>query len=96
MKVPSGVERITFGENSSCNVRAADVEIREGRAHFDLVTRDGRAAVSLQLLGMHQIPNALAAAAVATALNIPIDSISAALSTAEIKSRWRMEVDEIN
>ena len=45
---------------------------------------------------MHQIPNALAAAAVATALNIPIDSISAALSTAEIKSRWRMEVDEIN
>ncbi|NQW05809.1 MAG: UDP-N-acetylmuramoyl-tripeptide--D-alanyl-D-alanine ligase [SAR202 cluster bacterium] len=96
MEVPSGVERITFGENSRCNVRAADVEIREGRAHFDLVTRDGRAAVSLQLLGMHQIPNALAAAAVATALNISIDSISAALSTAEIKSKWRMQVEEIN
>ena len=30
-----------FGEKSSCDVRAADVDIREGSAHFDLVTRAG-------------------------------------------------------
>jgi len=85
---------ISFGEKSDCDVRAADLEIREGRAQFDLVTSDGRATVSLQLLGLHQVPNALAAAAVATALSIPIDSITARLSTAELSSRWRMELSE--
>ena len=95
MVVPSGVERILFGEKSKCEIRAAEVEVREGRAHFDLVTPDGRAAVGLQLLGMHQISNALAAAAAATALKIPIETISAALSTAEVSSKWRMEISQI-
>jgi len=94
MKTPAGVERISFGERPSCDVRAADVEFREGRAHFDLVTPAGRESVGLQLLGMHQIANALAAAAIATALNIPIESIAAALSTAEPTSKWRMELRE--
>lgn len=87
--------RITFGETSDCNVRAADIEIREGRAHFDVVTPSGRSAVSLRLIGAHQIANALAAAAVATALEVPIDSIASALSTAEITSKWRMELHDL-
>ena len=95
MVVPSGIKRILFGEKSKCEIRAADVEVREGRAHFDLVTPDGRAAVGLQLLGMHQISNALAAAAAATALKIPIETISAALSTAEVSSKWRMEISQV-
>jgi UDP-N-acetylmuramoyl-tripeptide--D-alanyl-D-alanine ligase len=95
MVAPAGVRTIFFGEKSNCEIRAADIEVREGRAHFDLVTPSGRAAVSLQLLGLHQISNALATAAVATALNIPIDSISAALSTAEISSKWRMEISNV-
>lgn len=86
---------ITFGENTGCEVRAADVEIKEGRANFDLVTKDGRASVALQLLGAQQIANALAAAAVATELGMGIDAIAAALSTAELKSKWRMEFLEI-
>ena len=88
------IRQVKFGEKSSCDVRAADVEFREGRAHFDLVTPSGRQAVGLQLLGLHQIPNALAAAAVATVLEIPIESIAAALSTAEASSKWRMELHE--
>ncbi|MEJ6573687.1 MAG: cyanophycin synthetase, partial [Actinomycetes bacterium] len=96
MEVPEGVKRIFFGEKSKCEIRAADIEVREGRAHFDLVTPGGRAAVGLQLLGMHQISNALAAAAAATALNIPIETISAALSTAEVSSKWRMEISQVN
>ena len=59
------------------------------------MTPDGRAAVGLQLLGMHQVSNALAAAAVATALKIPIETISAALSTAEVSSKWRMEISQV-
>lgn len=95
MVVPAGVTSVLFGDKPQCAVRAADIEVREGRAHFDLVTPDGRAAVSLQLLGMHQIANALAAAAVATSLNIPIETISAALSTAENASKWRMEISQV-
>jgi len=29
---------LKFGEKSDCEIRAADIELREGRAHFDLVT----------------------------------------------------------
>lgn len=86
---------LTFGETHEAQIRATDVDIREGRAHFDLVTPDGRAAVGMRLVGAHQIPNALAAAAVATALHIPLDVIASGLSTAEIQSKWRMELHEL-
>ena len=86
---------ITFGESTSANVRATDIEIREGRPHFDLVTSAGRAAVGLRIVGIHQVANALAAAAVATTLGASIDLIAGALSTAELHSKWRMEISEI-
>ena len=84
-----------FGESSHCDVRGADIEIREGRAHFDLVTKAGREPVALRLIGRHQVPNALAAASIATALGISIEKIAIGLSTAEIESKWRMEISEI-
>ncbi len=84
-----------FGEQTSCDVRATDIDIREGRAHFDLVSKAGREPVALRLIGRHQVPNALAAAAIATALQIPIDKIASGLSTAEIASKWRMEISDI-
>ena len=84
-----------FGEKSSCDVRAADVDIREGSAHFDLVTHAGREPVALRLIGRHQVPNALAAAAIATAFDVPIEKIASGLSTAEVSSKWRMEISEI-
>ena len=86
---------ITFGESTSADVRATDIEIREGRPHFDLVTSAGRAAVGLRIVGIHQVANALAAAAVATTLGASIDLIAGALSTAELHSKWRMEISEI-
>lgn len=90
------IRTITFGENHDAEIRATDVDIREGRAHFDLVTPQGREAVGLRLVGTHQIPNALAAASVATALEIPIDVIAVGLSTAEVASKWRMELHELD
>ena len=87
---------LTFGQTHEAQVRATDIAIREGRAHFDLVTPQGRQAVALRLIGAHQIPNALAAAAVCTALNIPIDVIAGGLSTAELQSKWRMELQEVS
>ncbi|MEI9908160.1 MAG: Mur ligase family protein [Actinomycetota bacterium] len=54
----SDTANITFGETSEAHVRASDIEIREGRAHFDLVTPEGREAVALRLIGEHQVANA--------------------------------------
>ena len=86
---------IYFGQGSRDDVRAADVEMREARPHFDLVTPAGRDAVGMRLIGAHQISNALAAAAVCTALEIPIEVIASGLSTADLASRWRMQVSDV-
>jgi UDP-N-acetylmuramoyl-tripeptide--D-alanyl-D-alanine ligase len=90
------VQVLTFGQTHEAQIRATDIDIREGRAHFDLVTPQGRQAVALRLIGAHQIPNALAAAAVCTALRIPLDVIAGGLSTAELQSKWRMELHDIS
>ena len=86
---------IVFGEKNSCEVRAADIEMREGRPHFDIVTPAGRDAVGMRSVGAHQIANALAVAAVGTALSLPLELIASSLSTAEISSKWRMELHEL-
>lgn len=85
---------IYFGEGAHDDVRAADIEMREARPHFDLVTPAGRDAVGMRLIGAHQISNALAAAAVCTALGIPIEVIASGLSTADLASKWRMQISE--
>ena len=84
---------IFFGDDK--DVRAADIEIREGCPHFELVTPAGRDAVGMRVVGAHQIANALAVAAVGTALELTIELIASSLSTAEIKSKWRMELHDV-
>jgi len=96
MKSLHNGETITFGSEHSVDVRATEIEMREGRPHFDLVTPEGRAAVGLRIVGEHQIANALACAAVGTALGFSIESIASALSTALIESKWRMEIHEFS
>jgi len=86
---------LTFGESTECDIRAADIEIREGRAHFDLITPEGRSAVGLRIVGLHQVANALAVAAVATVLGFSLDQIASGLSTAESHAKWRMEIEEL-
>lgn len=88
------LKKIVFGDGQS--IRAADVEMHGGYAHFDLVTPAGRNPVSLQLLGEHQIPNALGAAAAAYALEISNEQIATGLITATLGSKWRMEIEELD
>jgi UDP-N-acetylmuramoyl-tripeptide--D-alanyl-D-alanine ligase len=88
-------KKVIFGESSDCDVRATDIEFREGRAHFDLVTPEGRSAVGLRIVGLHQVANALAVAAVATELGLTLDQIAGGLSTAETRAKWRMEIIEL-
>ena len=88
-------KNLTFGEGAECDIRATDIEVREGRAHFDLVTPEGRSAVGLRIVGLHQVANALAVASVATVLGFSLDQIASGLSTAESQAKWRMEIYEL-
>lgn len=85
---------VLFGDGQM--VRAADVELHGGFAHFDLVTPAGRNSVALQVMGEHQIPNALAAAAVAFSLGVKNENIAIGLTTALLSSKWRMQIETIN
>lgn len=96
MASAEGVMRVTFGDSSKCDIRAADIEARGGFAHFDLVIGSDRHAVELQILGLHQISNALAAAAIASSLGVSVNRIASALSNHVPLSKWRMELDEAN
>jgi UDP-N-acetylmuramoyl-tripeptide--D-alanyl-D-alanine ligase len=73
--------------------RAADIRLDDlGRPSFTLLTPDGSAPVSLRLHGAHNVPNALAAAALASELGLGLGGIADGLCAAVARSRWRMEV----
>ena len=83
---------VTVGRTGQ--VRAENVTIDAGRAHFRLVAPAGSADVALQLVGEHHIGNALSAAAVALELGVTPEQVAAVLSTAAPASRWRMAVTD--
>ncbi|MDE0802131.1 MAG: UDP-N-acetylmuramoyl-tripeptide--D-alanyl-D-alanine ligase [Acidimicrobiales bacterium] len=61
------------------------------RARFRLSSPWGSVDVQLAVHGVHQVGNALAAAAAGLAQGVPIDAVAAGLETAAI-SPWRMEL----
>jgi len=86
---------VTFSADpgSAAPVRAADVRLDDlGRPSFTLLTPEGSAPVALRLHGAHNVPNALAAAALARELGLDLDGIADGLGAAVARSRWRMEV----
>lgn len=85
----------TFGTHHGADLRYEDVQLDElGRPSFDLVTEDERRRVTLGLLGEHHASNATAAAAVALALGLPLDSVVASLGAATATSPARMQLHE--
>jgi UDP-N-acetylmuramoyl-tripeptide--D-alanyl-D-alanine ligase len=95
MAARTPAEIVTFGRAPDAAVRAADESLdAAGRSRFTLVSPEGSAPVRLRLHGAHAVANALAAAAAARRLGMPVADVAAALSAAEPVSRWRMEVTE--
>jgi UDP-N-acetylmuramoyl-tripeptide--D-alanyl-D-alanine ligase len=87
---------VTFGRSPDADVRAVDVGTDDlGRGVFTLAMPGGSAPVRLRLFGEHHVSNALAAAALAAELGLPVADIAAGLSAAVARSRWRMEVTEL-
>lgn len=83
-------------DDARATVRAADLTLdAAARAAFTLVTPEGSAPVSLAVVGAHQVPNALAAAAVGRAAGMDVATVAAALSQAGPASKWRMAVTDV-
>ena len=87
---------VTFGQAAGADVRAGEVRLDErGRPGFQLsITGAAPAFIQMRLFGVHNVQNALAAAALASELGMPPGEIAERLSAAEPRSRWRMEVTD--
>ncbi len=75
-EVAQGCERVvvSYGLHPEARVRAEGIHVVEGRTYFTLVRDNGARSqleITLPLLGTHNVRNALAAAAVASELEVP-------------------------
>ena len=73
---------LRFGLVVDADVRAGDVHSDLAGSRFELITPVGRAAAMLPLPGLHNVRNALAAAALAHALGVAPPQIAAGLARA--------------
>ena len=74
---------VSYGLDASANVRAENIVSADGRMKFDCVRVNGtvsRLPITLNLPGMHNVLNALAAIAVATEVGVPDAAIIKALA----------------
>ncbi len=72
---------VTFSEKQSADVCALNITLsNEQHPSFILQIQDQQAAITLQLIGEHNVANALAAAACAYAEGLPIDKIAEGLN----------------
>jgi len=88
-----GRKLLHFGLDHAADVSAQILEQRADGSRFVLRTPVGEAAVSLPLPGRHNVANALAASAIALALDVPLATIVAGLQSAEgVPGRLRRHV----
>nr|WP_208383898.1 UDP-N-acetylmuramoyl-tripeptide--D-alanyl-D-alanine ligase [Modestobacter marinus] len=84
---------VTTGVEADADVRATDVTLDDAaRPRFTLRAGGEEHPVALQVVGLHQVANALSAAGAALAAGMTPAQVAAALSAAAPRSRWRMEV----
>ncbi|HLI16870.1 MAG TPA: UDP-N-acetylmuramoyl-tripeptide--D-alanyl-D-alanine ligase, partial [Rhodanobacteraceae bacterium] len=74
---------LRFALDAPADVTATDISLHPDASRFVLRTPAGEAAVRLPLPGRHNVANAAAAAALAIAADVPLDTIVAGLETAE-------------
>ncbi|TDW31488.1 UDP-N-acetylmuramoyl-tripeptide--D-alanyl-D-alanine ligase [Cryobacterium psychrophilum] len=93
MSEKTGALVVFFGEYGNAMVRATDVRASRAGTTFVLHLTSGEfRPVTFRVLGEHHVMNALAAAAAAEVLGVPLDIIVAGLESVQRAERWRMEV----
>lgn len=81
MSLVDGVDVLSFGLSENADIRADQIETGKGQTHFTLHLLDTTIEITLPLAGVHNVRNACAAAAAATALDVPAETIKAALES---------------
>lgn len=69
----SAVRTITFGEGGA--IQAKDIHLGMGKTRFTLSTPEASREVSINLLGLHNVQNALCAASIGYGLHLGLDAI---------------------
>ena len=87
----------TYGVGPDVDIRARNVEFRQGLTTFDVVRRDNDdpLTISLRLPGMHNVRNALAAIAVAAELQVSDAAVIEALGKFEGIDRRFQNLGEV-
>ena len=75
------VNILSFGLDETADVRAEEIKTESDQTRFVLIVPDGAIAVNLPLVGVHNVRNACAAAAIATALGMSAEQIAKALES---------------
>lgn len=84
---------LRFGFGEKADVRAEGITLQPQGSAFTLVTPAGSQAVHLPLPGLHNVANALAAAAIAHALDVPLPLIAEGLHDAPmVEGRLRPQL----
>ena len=88
---------LTYGLNKDADVRAENIRFNAGLAKFDVIRGDDKAplGISLQLPGLHNVCNALAAIAVADELQIGDAAVVNALESFEGIDRRFQNLGEV-
>jgi UDP-N-acetylmuramoyl-tripeptide--D-alanyl-D-alanine ligase len=95
MALRSSCPVVGYGVGADAQVRADDITLEGGlRPRFRLSSPWGQTDVRLAVHGVHQVSNALAAAAVALWCGVPMESVAEALSVTH-GSSLRMEVHHL-
>ena len=79
--LPASPRRVTFGVHPAADVRATGIVLGAAGSRFRIQGCFGSAEVSLPLLGDFNVANALAAAACALGLGMPLPEVAARLAT---------------
>ncbi|MCB1888846.1 MAG: UDP-N-acetylmuramate--L-alanine ligase [Rhodocyclaceae bacterium] len=90
---------VRYGISPGASVRAENVRAEGGRMRFDVVRQNGsisRFPVVLNLPGIHNVQNALAAVAVATEVGVPDEAIARALDEFRGVGRRFQRYGEVN
>ncbi|UTH75569.1 UDP-N-acetylmuramoyl-tripeptide--D-alanyl-D-alanine ligase [Chromobacterium sp. IIBBL 290-4] len=92
-RAAAGAHRqLSFGLSAGADVGARDVALSALESRFTLVSPAGEIQIALPAPGEHNVRNALAAAAVALALDVPLAAIAAGLAAfAGAKGRLQLK-----
>lgn len=91
VKAKTGCQTIFYGTNESCDYRAVDIEITEGRPAFTVIYKNEKIRVHLNIRGKHFIENALAALAVAHHYGVSLNKAAQSLEQlSEFESRQKV------